>query len=153
MKSGFLVNDEQVKRPLAPDRQGEADRHGQPKRFVFPLQIVFRQAVQNGIQRNVRRRLLHCGTVLILTFCIWGHVSELFDYWDNTFKTGNDIEYSTVIVVLIMGAVLCFAHLAVVVAQSRKRTAHTLPPFALWPDAISTTVSSIAHSPPVLLRI
>ena len=50
--------------------------------------------------------------MLILTLCIWGHVSEIFDHWDNTFQTGNDIEYSTVIVVLIAGAVIAFAHVA-----------------------------------------
>ena len=116
------------------------------------FQIVFRQALQNSIQQNVRRLLLHIGTVLILAFCTWGHVSELFDHWDNTFKTGNDMEYSTVIVVLITGAVLCFAHLAIVVARSRTRTAHILPPL-VWAGAIPTSVSSIAHSPPVPLRI
>ena len=60
----------------------------------------------------MRRRLIQCGTTLILTLCVWGHVSEIFDHWDNTFQTGYDIEYSTVIVVLIAGAVIAFAHVA-----------------------------------------
>jgi hypothetical protein len=40
-----------------------------------------------------------------------GHISEVFDHWDNTFRTGNDIEYSTVMVALVVGALICFAHL------------------------------------------
>jgi hypothetical protein len=53
---------------------------------------------------QMQRKLIQLGATLILTLCIWGHVSEIFDYWDNTFQTGNDIEYSTVIVALIAGA-------------------------------------------------
>jgi len=101
----------------------------------------------------VRQRLLHFGTVLILAFCIWGHVSELFDHWDDTFKTGNDMEYSTVMVVLITGVVLCFAHLAAIVTRSRTSMAQILPLLAVWPSVVPTTVSFIAHSPPVALRI
>jgi hypothetical protein len=47
--------------------------------------------------------------VLLLTLCLWGHLSEIFDYWDNTFQTGNDIEYSTVIVALVAAAVVGLA--------------------------------------------
>jgi len=53
---------------------------------------------------QIQRKLIQLGATLILTLCIWGHVSEIFDYWDNTFQAGNDIEYSTVIVALIAGA-------------------------------------------------
>src|SRR5215469_18218314 len=101
---------------------------------------------------TVRRKLLQFVAAVVVALCIWGHVSELFDHWDDTFKTGNDIEYSTVIVVLITGVVLCFAHWAAIVTRSRTGIAHILPRLAVWPSAIPTTVSSIAHSPPVLLR-
>ena len=61
---------------------------------------------------NVRRRLIHFGATVVLTLCIWGQVSEIFDHWDSTSQTGNDIEYSTVIVALMAGPVLGLAHVA-----------------------------------------
>jgi len=70
----------------------------------------------------VRRKLIQLGTTLIVTLCIWGHVSELFDHWDNTFRTGYDIEYSTVIVVVVAGAVIALAHLLVNVIRSDALT-------------------------------
>ena len=66
----------------------------------------------------MRRKLLQFVAALVLVLCVWGHVSELFDHWDNTFKTGNDIEYSTVIVVMIAGAVVGFVRLAVTVISA-----------------------------------
>ena len=45
-------------------------------------------------------------------------MSEIFDHWDNTLQTGNDIEYSTVIVALIAGAVLGLAHVAAAVLRT-----------------------------------
>jgi len=102
---------------------------------------------------NVRRRLLHLGPVLILTLCIWGHVSELFDHWDNTFGTGNDIEYSTVIVVLLAGAVICFAHFVVIVTRSRTTIAPPLRRLPAWAAAIPPIASFTAYSPPAPLRI
>lgn len=60
----------------------------------------------------MRRRLVQFGAILILLICICGHVAEIFDHWDNTLQTGDDVEYSTVIVALIVGAVLGLAHIA-----------------------------------------
>lgn len=122
-------------------------------RIKMNLQVLFSQIWENGIQRKVRLRLLHFGTAVILTLCIWGHVSELFDQWDNTFRTGKDVEYSTVIVALVMGAVICFAHFAAVVIGLRAGLVCVLPRLVVWSSAESTTVSCFAHSPPVPLRI
>jgi hypothetical protein len=117
------------------------------------FQVLFSQIRENGIQRKVRLRLLHFGTAVVLTLCIWGHVSELFDHWDNTFKTGEDIEYSIVIVALVIGAVICFSHLAAVVIGSRAGLVCSLARLAVLAFAESTAVSCIAHSPPIPLRI
>lgn len=57
----------------------------------------------------MRQRIIHYVATLILMLCIWGHVSELFDHWDNTFQTGSDVEFNTVIVVLVVGAVITIA--------------------------------------------
>jgi len=117
------------------------------------FQVLFSQARENGIQRKVRLRLLHFGTVVVLTLCIWGHVSELFDHWDNTFRTGKDIEYSTVIVALVIGTAICFSHFPAVAIGSRAGLVCSLPRLAVSAFAESTSVSCIAHSPPIPLRI
>ena len=106
-----------------------------------------------GIKRNVRRRLIQFGTVLILTLCIWGHLSELFDHWDNTFRTGYDIEYSTVIVVLVAGAIIAFAHLLVNVIRSVSATRFCLRLFTFHTLVLPIPAVFIGHSPPLSLRI
>ena len=101
----------------------------------------------------MRRRLVHFGAIIVLMLCIWGHVSELFDHWDNTFQTGKDIEYSTVIVALAAGAVLAFAHLSA--AAIRRITA--VPRLLLLVPAdfpcLPPSYISGGCSPPPPLRI
>ena len=36
--------------------------------------------------------------LLALTAIVGGHVTELFDHWDDTLHTGNDIDYGVVLV-------------------------------------------------------
>jgi hypothetical protein len=102
---------------------------------------------------NVRRRLIQFGTTLILTVCLWGHVSEIFDHWDNTFQTGNDVEYSTVIVALIAGAVIGFAHFAATVLRTVSATSWLWPLFAAYPAVAPNPAAFIGQSPPPPLRI
>jgi hypothetical protein len=101
----------------------------------------------------VRRQLIQLGTTLILTLCIWGHVSELFDHWDNTFRTGYDIEYSTVIVVVVTGAVIAFAHLLANVIRSVSATHVRLRLFSIYRLVLPIPDVFIGHSPPLSLRI
>jgi len=101
----------------------------------------------------VRRRLIQFGTTLILMLCVWGHVSEIFDHWDNTFQTGYDIEYSTVIVVLVAGAVIAFAQFAAALIRRVSATPGLVPNFdSCGLDAPSLT-AFLAYSPPRPLRI
>ncbi len=101
----------------------------------------------------MRRILIQLGTTLILTLFIWGHVSELFDHWDNTFRTGYDIEYSTVIVVVVAGAVVALAHLLVNVIRSVCATHFRLRPFSFYTLVLPIPAVFIGHSPPLSLRI
>jgi hypothetical protein len=80
-------------------------------------------------------------------------VSELFDHWDNTFQTGNDIEYSTVIVVLIAGAAIAFAQVAAVVLRTVSATPWLLSSFAAYLHAVPNPAAFIGQSPPLPLRI
>ena len=92
--------------------------------------------------------------MFILTLCLWGHVSEVFDHWDNTFQTGNDIEYSTVIAVLVAGAAIALGRLAELVLRKVSIAPYRLPLFASCSQlAASKAVDFIGHSPPTPLRI
>ncbi len=61
---------------------------------------------------KVRRHLLQFGAFLLLLVWLCGHVAETFDFWDHTVQTGNDIEYSLVMLVLIAGAGFGLTHVA-----------------------------------------
>jgi hypothetical protein len=101
----------------------------------------------------MRRRLIRFGTTLILTVCLWGHVSEMFDTWDNTLQTGNDIEYSTVIVALIAAAVLWLARVAAKVIRACSATFCFLSRFVACLPFTPSPLVFIGHSPPQPLRI
>jgi len=101
----------------------------------------------------VRRQLIHFGVSLILAICLLGHVSEIFDHWDNTPLTGNDIEYSTVIVALIAGAVFAIAHVAAIALRAiSAKFCHLFSLIVCLPFSPNRDVS-ISHSPPQPLRI
>ena len=100
----------------------------------------------------MRRKLLQLVAAVVLALCGWGHVSELFDHWDNTFKTGNDIEYSTVIVVLIAGAVVGFVRFAFMVLTATWGALHVRPSLAVAAARPNST-ELIGPSPPLPLRI
>ena len=102
---------------------------------------------------TVRRKLLQLFAAVVLALCAWGHVSELFDHWDNTFKTGNDIEYSTVIVVLIAGAVIGFVRFAFSVLAAPLGALHVGPSLRSAAAAIPNSTDLIGYSPPSPLRI
>jgi len=100
----------------------------------------------------VRQKLLQFGAALVLVLSVWGHVSELFDHWDNTFKTGNDVEYSTVLVVLIVGVVIGFVRLTVMFLTGAP-TSHLQALLAALVVARPNSTKLIGHSPPLPLRI
>jgi len=58
----------------------------------------------------MRSRFLHAGIVFILVVCLVCPLVELFDHWDHTLQTGNDTEYTLVILALCMGVAYSFAH-------------------------------------------
>lgn len=101
----------------------------------------------------MRRVLIQFGAVMILTLCIWGHVSEVFDHWDNTFRTGCDVEYSTVIVVLACGAVIAFAHVLANLMPSASAIHFRWCVFSFYTPVLPMSAVCMGHSPPLSLRI
>lgn len=86
--------------------------------------------------------------------CIWGHLSELFDKWDHTLQTGSDIEYTSVIVVLVVGAVIVSA-LHSLLLRRRRSMASTLVSSLVGTVQLpfATPVLPTSSPPPTPLRI
>ena len=58
--------------------------------------------------------------LLVVAVLLGAQISELFDSWDNTFQTGNDIEFNLTIVALCVGA--CFFIAKLLWRSSRNLT-------------------------------
>ncbi len=105
---------------------------------------------------GVRSILLRAAALLILAAILGGHVSELFDRWDNTLRTGRDADYAVVAVGACMG--FAFALLGVKMATSflRRwlRAGWGILSEALLPaPRAAEEVPATGPSPPLLLAI
>jgi hypothetical protein len=58
-------------------------------------------------------RVSYWAAVIALVICFVCPVLEMFDYWDRTLQTGNDIEYTLVLLALCVGMVCALARLIV----------------------------------------
>jgi hypothetical protein len=101
---------------------------------------------------KVRRHLLQFGAFLLLLVCLCGHIAETFDFWDHTLQTGNDIEYSLVMVALVAGAGFGLAYVAAVVMRTVSLTSCLLSSFVSSSSCTPVPVASNC-SPPQPLRI
>lgn len=54
-------------------------------------------------------RVLRCAVLLILAAMLSGHVSELFDHWDHTLRTGREADYTLVVIAACAGLELVVA--------------------------------------------
>ncbi len=91
--------------------------------------------------------------MLLLALCMWGHASEVFDHWDKTYQTGNDVEYCIVILALVTGAVICFAQVAAILVRRVSVISYLLPFVAACALAEARTGNFTGDSPPLALRI
>jgi hypothetical protein len=100
----------------------------------------------------MRLSLLKLAGLVIVAVCLGGHISELFDRWENALS-GNDVDYTCVLVAAVAGAVI-------VVSGMRGKLFPTTPtpmlallrnqePATMWAHGSATTTPS----PPLALRI
>jgi hypothetical protein len=101
----------------------------------------------------VRLRLLQFVALCLLLVCLCGHVAETFDFWDHTLQTGNDIEYSLVILALVAGAGFGIVHVAAFVMRAVSLTHCLLLSFDPSSSGAPPPVASTCCSPPQPLRI
>jgi len=101
----------------------------------------------------VPRWLVKLVILLVVLTCLWGHVSEIFDRWDQTLQTGNDVEFSLVLLALVAGAVLALS--ASLPASRRARASSLRMGAGLNPliQPLSRLIHPTDSSPHLSLRI
>src|SRR5882757_5856976 len=57
---------------------------------------------------------------LVLAICLLCPLVDMFDYWDHAPQTGNDTEYTILIVGLCVGALYTFARVVLNVSRSAR---------------------------------
>jgi hypothetical protein len=119
---------------------------------VRPCGFFARPSPQMASKGKVRRHLLQFGAFLLLVVCFCAQVAETFDFWDHTLQTGNDIEYSLVIVFLIAGAGFGLTHLAAVAMRTVSLMSPLLSSFGRSCSS-PLLAASAGYSPPQPLRI
>src|SRR5579863_7493248 len=60
----------------------------------------------------MRSRASRIVAILILLICLVCPILEMFDQWDHTAQTGNDTEYTFVVLGLCVGVLYTFARFA-----------------------------------------
>src|SRR3979490_3426667 len=102
---------------------------------------------------KVRLRLLQFVALCLLMVCLCGPIAETFDFWDHTLQTGNDIEYSLVIVALVAGAGFGLAQVAGMVMRTVSLTSCLRASFGATCSCAGPPVASTGYSPPQPLLI
>ena len=113
---------------------------------------------QRGILSSMRSQVSRAIVTLILITCLVCPLVELFDNWDHTIQTGNDTEYTFVVLALCVGVTYSFAcfifrcSLSAYLARN-DLTSWVQTPF-LWTPCSFALLLFDATSPPTLpLRI
>src|SRR6266851_10349777 len=95
---------------------------------------------------------------LVLITCLVCPLVELFDRWDHTMQTGNDTEYTLVLLALCVGVAYSFARfifksgLLGFVAKS-VFASHALKSFFSAPCSFTFLLFDATSPPPLPLRI
>src|SRR5580692_7721481 len=69
-------------------------------------------SVDDDILSVMRVRTSQVVATLVLLICLVCPVLEMFDHWDHTTQTGNDTEYTFVVLGLCVGVLYTFARFA-----------------------------------------
>jgi hypothetical protein len=84
-----------------------------------------------------------------------GHITELFDHWDHTLRTGNEADYTVVFVAACLSVALTIVW--DLVSAVRRRSMARRAPIPPWPAPIRavTATESLATgpSPPLTIPI
>ena len=97
-------------------------------------------------------RVLRCAVLLIVVAMLSGHVSELFDHWDHTLRTGREADYTLVVIGACAGLEIVLAR--TLVRFFRGLQVGRLSPGEASPRTFGVLAANIlvaGPSPPLLL--
>ncbi|MDT8068364.1 MAG: hypothetical protein ROO76_09395 [Terriglobia bacterium] len=101
----------------------------------------------------MRKTLLHLVAVVILAGMLGGHISELLDHWDHTLKTGQDVDYTVVVMAACLGVVFAVGRKMLSVASQLLRRVKLLEISNHLFVALRTTpLDRLATGPPISLQ-
>jgi hypothetical protein len=107
--------------------------------------------------RMMRSRASFIAATLVLAICLVCHVAEMFDQWDHTLQTGDDTEYTFVILALCVGiaySLKWFIPRITLPNSQTEATSYPHPhPFFSAPTDWFSVVPIPASPPPAALRI
>lgn len=99
-------------------------------------------------------RVLRCAVLLILAAMLSGHLSELFDHWDHTLRTGREADYTLVVIAACAGLELVVAR--ALVTFFRGLRIETVVPAEALPSifgGITAEALLAGPSPPLLASL
>jgi len=106
---------------------------------------------------SMRPRFARAVVTILLATCLVCPLIEMFDHWDHTVQTGNDSEYTLVVLALCVGAAYSFARFIVTcpVARclARPLCSASAQIFFLSSELGSSSLFNAITSPPLELRI
>ncbi len=112
---------------------------------------------RSDIILSVRSRISRAVVTLALLTCLICPVLEMFDRWDHTVQTGQDTEYTFVVLALCVGALYALARLIVMFYPSLSATKYISALCCIKGSLILPTrpmaVAALSESPPLNLRI
>jgi hypothetical protein len=99
-------------------------------------------------------RLLRCVVLIALAAMLAGHVTELFDHWDHTLRTGKDADYTMVMVAACVGLAFAIAKRLPCLARSLRRIEGLpLPLSSLFCPVLVPEIASTGPSPPLIVSL
>ena len=75
---------------------------------------------------EMRKTLLRSVVLIVLAGMLGGQITELFDHWDHTAQSGQDVDYTVVIVAACLGVV--FAAGKKLVCAALRLLVSVMPP-------------------------
>ena len=115
------------------------------------------KATDADIIARMQSRMSRLAVALVLLTCLVCPVLEMFDQWDHTLRTGQDTEYTFVVLAVCVGAVYALAKLIVTLCPSLS-AANFISTLccakdSVFPLAGPTALAPLSESPPLNLRI
>lgn len=99
-------------------------------------------------------RLLRCVVLIALAAMLAGHVTELFDHWDHTLRTGKDADYTMVMVAACAGFAFAIAkRLSCLARTLRGIEGLPLPLRSLFCPVLFPDIASTGPSPPLVVSL